>query len=315
MMKKKISFVIPCYGSQKTLNDVVVELIATIQQRKEQYEYEIILVNDFSPDKVWDVITDLAKKNRNIKGISFSRNFGQHAALLAGYGQATGDIVISMDDDGQAPVESIYDLVDKLEEGYDVVYGRYEQMKQNWFRIFGSIVNEKMEEVLLGKPKDLRGTSFFAMKRFVVDEIIRYKNSYPYIGGLVFRTTKNIGNVTVKQRERQDGKSGYTLKKLLKLWINGFTAFSEKPLRLATILGLVCAAGGFLYGIVTVIHKILNPQIQMGYSSILSVILFIGGVIMFLLGMIGEYIGRIYISINDAPQFVIKETTEDKIND
>ena len=176
MMKKKISFVIPCYGSQKTLNDVVVELIATIQQRKEQYEYEIILVNDFSPDKVWDVITDLAKKNRNIKGISFSRNFGQHAALLAGYGQATGDIVISMDDDGQAPVESIYDLVDKLEEGYDVVYGRYEQMKQNWFRIFGSIVNEKMEEVLLGKPKDLRGTSFFVLKRFVLDEIIRYTN-------------------------------------------------------------------------------------------------------------------------------------------
>lgn len=314
-MRKKISFVIPCYGSQRTLDGVVTELISTFQQRKDQYEYEIILVNDASPDQVWDVITNLSKRDANIKGISFSRNFGQHAALLAGYGKSSGDIVISLDDDGQAPVESIFELVDKLEEGYDVVYGRYVQMKQSWFRVFGSYVNEKMEEVLLGKPKNLRGTSFFAMKRFVVDEIVRYKNSYPYIGGLVFRTTKNIGNVTVNQRKRQDGRSGYTFKKLLKLWINGFTAFSEKPLRLATVLGLFCAAGGFLYGIITVVRKILNSQIQMGYSSILAVILFIGGVIMFLLGMIGEYIGRIYISINDAPQFVIKETTEDKTYD
>lgn len=311
-MSTLISFVIPCYGSEHTIEDVVEELIDQYSSRKDRYEYEIILVNDCSPDNVWEVIKKLATNNPNISGISLARNFGQHAALMAGYSKCSGDIIFSLDDDGQAPLESIYPLIDKLDEGYDVVFGKIREIMQSKFRIFGSYINAKMCEFLLGKPPNIGVSSFFVTRRFVIKEILRYNNSYPYIGGLLFRTTKNMADVEINQRERQSGESGYNLKKLIKLWLNGFTAFSEKPLRIATLLGLVCAALGFCYGLFVVIRKLIYPQIPMGYSSIMAVMLFIGGMIMLLLGMIGEYIGRIYISINNAPQYVMRETTKDK---
>ena len=201
----------------------------------------------------------------------------------------------------------IFLLVDKINEGYDLVYGRYPEIKQNRFRVFGSWVNEKMTEIMLGKPKGLKVTSFYAVRRFVMEEMIRYQNAYPYVLGLAIRSTQNIVNVTVNQRERVEGSSGYTFSKLLKLWFNGFTTFSEKPLRIATILGVGCAFFGFVYGVYTIIHKLVNPAVQMGYSSMMAVMLFIGGVIMLLLGIIGEYVGRIYVSLNNAPQYVIRE--------
>lgn len=312
-MRTLISFVIPCYGSEFTIEDVVDELITEVNTRRDSYDYEIILVNDCSPDNVWEVIKGLVAKNSHIFGISLSRNFGQHAALMAGYSKSNGDIVFSLDDDGQAPIESVYSLIDKLQEGYDSVSGQIKEIKQSKFRILGSFINKKMCEYLLGQPKNLGGSSFWVTRRFVIKEMLRYNNSYPYVGGLVLRTTRNIATVEINQRERQYGTSGYTFKKLLKLWINGFTAFSEKPLRIATLLGLVCAALGFGYGLFVVIKKVIYPQIPMGYSSIMAVILFIGGMIMLLLGMIGEYIGRIYISINNAPQYVIRETTKDEL--
>ena len=200
------------------------------------------------------------------------------------------------------------DLIDKIKEGYDVVYGCYPEIKQSHFRIFGSWVNEKMIEVLLGKPRELKCTSYYAARRFIIEEMLRYRNSYPYVGGLVLRSTKNIANVPVHHRARMEGKSGYSLGKLLGLWFNGFTAFSVKPLRLATVVGFLCAAAGFIYGVVMVLRKLLGYTTVLGYSSLITVILFIGGIIMVLLGIIGEYIGRIYISINNAPQYVIRET-------
>lgn len=306
-MRTLISFVIPCYGSEFTIEDVVEELITEVNSRRDSYDYEIILVNDCSPDNVWEVIKGLAAKNSHIFGISLARNFGQHAALMAGYSKCNGDIIFSLDDDGQAPIESVYPLIDKLNEGFDAVFGKIKEIKQSKFRIFGSFINKKMCEYLLGQPKNLCVSSFWVTRRFVIEEILRYNNSYPYIGGLLFRTTKNLADVEIDQRERQYGTSGYDLKKLLKLWVNGFTAFSEKPLRIATFLGMVCAALGFGYGLFVVIRKFVHPQMPMGYSSVMAVILFIGGMIMLLLGMIGEYIGRIYISINNAPQYVIRE--------
>ena len=243
-----------------------------------------------------------------MKGISLARNFGQHAALMAGYRSCSGDIVVSLDDDGQTPADEAFLLIDKIKEGYDVVYGCYPEIKQSHFRIFGSWVNEKMIEVLLGKPRELKCTSYYAARRFIIEEMLRYRNSYPYVGGLVLRSTKNIANVPVHHRARMEGKSGYSLGKLLGLWFNGFTAFSVKPLRLATVVGFLCAAAGFIYGVVMVLRKLLGYTTVLGYSSLITVILFIGGIIMVLLGIIGEYIGRIYISINNAPQYVIRET-------
>lgn len=304
----KLSFVIPCYRSENTIETVVQEICDTVATRSGA-DYEIVLVNDCSPDGVWQVIKRLAANDNHIKGICLAKNFGQHCALMAGYGQATGDYVISLDDDGQTPASESFKLVDKLEEGFDVVYGYYEHSAQHLFRRFGTWVNKKMAEAIIGQPKTLRTTSFFIMRKFIVEEIVRYPHPFAYISGLVFRATKNLGNVEVQHRRRIEGESGYTIAGLIGLWINGFTAFSVKPLRAATFIGLLCALVGFVAGLYVVYQKFLNPEIPVGYTSILATLLFVGGMIMLLLGLIGEYVGRIYISINQSPQYVVRERT------
>ena len=303
---EKLSFVIPCYGSETTIEIVVNEIRETLKQRPE-YDYEIILVNDCSPDRVWPRIRALALADSHITGIDLAKNFGQHAALMAGYRHCTGDLIISLDDDGQTPACELFTLVDKMKEGWDVVYASYAHKMHSGFRNFGTWMNERMTENLIGKPKGLRVTSYFIMRRFIADEILRYENAYPYIEGLIFRATRNIANVPVTHHERMVGESGYTFSKLLALWFNGFTAFSVKPLRIATFCGSACACIGFLYGIYVVIRKLVDSSIEMGWSSIIASIFFLGGLILIMLGMIGEYIGRIYISINNAPQYTIRQ--------
>lgn len=306
---KKVSFVIPCYRSEKTLEHVVEDIDNTMLGLKlaQKYCYEIILVNDCSPDNTQEVIRRLCSEKEYIKGIAFARNFGQHAALMAGLRQAEGDFVVCLDDDGQTPAEEVDKLLDKLEEGFDAVYAQYEHKKHNSFRNMGSKVNELMTRIMLDKPKELFISSYFGVKRFVVEDMIRYENSYPYVIGLVLRATKNITNVMVNHREREEGTSGYTLKKLLGLWFNGFTAFSVKPLRIATCIGGISAVAGFLYGFYTIVKKFVNPDVPMGFSSIMAAIVFFSGMILVMLGLIGEYIGRMYISMNNSPQYVVRE--------
>ncbi len=303
---KKISFVIPCYRSEHTLPRVIAE-IQEKMKTMEQYGYDIFLVNDCSPDDTLGTIRRLCEAHENIRGIDFAKNFGQHSALMAGLRHSDGDYVVCLDDDGQTPADQVDRLIDKLEEGYDAVYARYDHKQHSAFRNLGSKVNERMTRSMLGKPADLYISSYFAAKRFVVEDMIRYENSYPYIIGLVLRATRNITNVPVDHREREEGSSGYTFKKLFSLWFNGFTAFSVKPLRIATALGAVCAAAGFLYGFYTIIKRLINPAVPMGFSSLMSALVFFGGMIMLMLGLIGEYIGRIYISLNNSPQYVIRE--------
>ncbi len=304
---KKISFVIPCYRSSHTLPQVVSEIEETMKGVLKQYEYEMVLVNDCSPDDTFEVIRQLCAQKPYIKGISLAKNFGQHAALMAGIRHAAGDYIVCLDDDGQTPADEAGKLIGKLEEDYDAVYARYEHKHHSAFRNFGSRVNEIMLRVMLNKPASLYVSSYFAIKRFVAEDMIRYENSFPYVIGLVLRSTNNIANVTVNHRDRKEGKSGYTLKKLWNLWINGFTAFSVKPLRIATVMGAFCAGAGFLYGFYTIIKKLVNPAVPLGFSSIMSAIVFFGGMMMLMLGLIGEYIGRIYICLNNSPQYVIRE--------
>lgn len=303
---KKVSFVIPCYRSEHTLPHVVAEIDEKMKELQ-QYEYEIIMVNDCSPDNTLGTIRKLCGEKETRKGLAFSRNFGQHAALMAGLRHAQGDYVVCMDDDGQTPADEVDKLLSKLEEGYDAVYAQYGHKQHSAFRNLGSKVNGVMTRIMLEKPKDLYISSYFAVQKFVVEDMIRYENSYPYVIGLVLRATKNITNVQVNHREREEGSSGYTFKKLLGLWLNGFTAFSVKPLRIATAIGGVSAIIGFLYGIYTIIKKLINPAVPLGFSSTMAAIVFFGGMIMLMLGLIGEYIGRIYISMNNSPQYVIKE--------
>lgn len=317
----KISFVIPCYRSESTIRKVVDEIRDTVSAHNGAVsasavsnsttdDYEIVLVNDCSPDGVWNEIKTLAAEDPNIKGICLAKNFGQHSALMAGYANATGDYIVSLDDDGQTPACETYKLVEKLEEGFDVVYGYYNHAAQHLFRRLGSWTNKKMAEAIIGQPKTLNTTSFFIMRKFIAEEIVRYPHPFPYISGLVFRATKNLGNVYVGHRKRLEGKSGYTLSGLISLWVNGFTAFSVKPLRAATFIGILCALVGFVAGLFVVYEKFMNPQVPIGYTSLLATLLFVGGMIMLLLGLIGEYVGRIYISINQSPQYVVRERTQ-----
>ena len=307
---KLISFVIPCYRSEHTLPGVIEE-IDTKMSEYNRFSYEVILVNDCSPDGTLATIRSLCSErpegNGVRKGISFARNFGQHSALMAGLRASTGDYVVCLDDDGQTPANEVDRLIDRLEEGYDAVYAKYEHKKHSIFRNMGSKVNELMTRVMLDKPASLYVSSYFAVRRFVVEDMIRYENSYPYVIGLVLRATKNITNVVVNHREREEGHSGYTLKKLLGLWFNGFTAFSVKPLRIATMIGCLSAGLGFLYGVYTIIKRLVNPNVPMGFSSLMAALVFFGGMIMIMLGLIGEYVGRIYISMNNSPQYVIRE--------
>lgn len=306
----KFSFVIPCYRSASTLPGVIEELRAVMATRPE-CDYEVIMVCDCSPDNVYEYIAKACKDDPlHLKGMLLARNFGQDSATMAGYRHVTGDYVVTLDDDGQFPLESIYAMADKLRDGnFDVVYGYYPQKMHNKFRNFGTWLNEHMIEWLIGKPKGIRITRFSVARRFVIDQVIRYDGAFPYIWGLFLRNTQNIANQEVIHRVRAEGESTYTFAKLLGLWLNGFTAFSVKPLRVASFLGAVVAVAGFGYGIWTVINKLLHPEMQAGYSSLMTMLLLVGGVLMLMLGMIGEYVGRIYISINRDPQFVIREKT------
>lgn len=307
-MKKLVSFVIPCYRSAEMLPGVIGEIQTTMGEL-EVYEYEIVLVNDCSPDNTFDVIRRLCQENAQITGINLAKNFGQHSALMAGFHHVKGDIVVCLDDDGQTPAGEVGKLLAGIERGADVVYAKYSQKHHSSFRNWGSRVNERMTRMMLGKPKDLYLSSYFAARRFVIEEVKRYENAYPYVIGLVLRSTKNIINVEVTHRDRQAGESGYTLGKLLALWFNGFTAFSVKPLRIATVSGVCFAILGFLYGIYTIIKKIfINPPgLVTGFSALMSVLVFMGGMLMLMLGLVGEYMGRMYISMNNSPQFVIRE--------
>ncbi len=307
MHNKLVSFIIPCYRSEETIEDVIKEIEGAMDMLV-LYRYEIILVNDSSPDNTWDKICSIVKTHDEVRGYSLAKNFGQHAALMAGLNKAKGDIVVCLDDDGQTPADEVGKLLYQIEKGADVVYARYAHKQHNLFRNFGSAMNEWMAHVMLGKPKDLFVSSYFAAKRFVVDEMIKYKSSYPYVIGLVLRTTKNVVNVDVTHRARTVGSSGYTFAKLMSLWINGFTAFSIKPLRIGTLMGGIIACFGFLYGIYTIIKKLLYPDLPIvGFSALMSMMTFMSGMIMIMLGLVGEYIGRIYISQNNNPQYVIRD--------
>ena len=306
---EKISFIIPCYRSEHTLPSVVEEIETTMAGMSDRYTFDIFLINDFSPDGTMQTIRKLCEEKEYISGISFARNFGQHAALMAGFRYSDGDICVCLDDDGQTPANQVGRLLEKLDEGYDAVYAKYDHKKHSGFRNFGSRVNDMMLRIMLSKPRDLFVSSYFAVRRFVVEDMIRYENSYPYVIGLVLRSAGKIANVPIDHRDRMEGSSGYTLKKLLNLWFNGFTAFSVKPLRIATFIGGFSAVVGLLYGLFVIIRRLLFPdEAVLGYAATMSAIVFFGGMILLTLGLIGEYIGRMYISMNNSPQYVIRDT-------
>lgn len=312
---EKISFVIPCYNSEKYIKNTVDSLQTVINSKLQNYETEIILVNDGSADNTFNQISEIAKENKNVIAIDFTRNFGQHSAIMAGLNECSGDIIICLDDDGQTPPEESIKLIENLDDDTDVVYARYGEKKHSKFRNIGSSVNSLMAHILLSKPKDLYISSFFAMRSYIKDEIISYKNPYPYMEGLVLRSTNKIKNIDVNHKEREVGKSQYTIKKLLRLWLNGFTNFSVKPLRISIIFSFIFMLIAAILTVALIINKLMNPLVPLGWTSMIILMLIIGSVITFLLGLIGEYVGRIYVSINNNPQYVIRKVVKDEEKD
>lgn len=299
-----LSIIIPCYNSEKMLSTVVHGILGAI---REKYDYKIILVNDYSRDETWNIISDLCNENHRIIGLNLSRNFGQQAARMAALPYADGDYTIFMDDDGQHPVDGIEKLLLKAEEGYDIVYAYFRDKKESNFKKFGSFVNCWMTNKIMQKPREVKQSSFFVVRKYVVESLKEYDSSFSYLFGYLMQITKNIANVEVTHHERLEGKSGYTFKKLMHLWLDGFIGFSVLPLKISSWLGSLSAIAGFAFALITLIRKLIYPSMPVGYASIIIIILFIGGIILLMLGLIGEYIGRILITLNHVPPYVVKE--------
>ncbi len=309
MEKILLSFVIPCYRSELTIEKVYQEIVRTVAERKE-YDYEIIAVNDCSPDGVMTMLRKLAAEDPKFKVVNLVKNMGKHAAVMAGYAYVQGDYIVNLDDDYQSPAYRLWDLIEPLErDECDITTARYAKKKEAAWKRMGSDINLWISRIMLDKNRELRMENFMAMKRFVVQEVIKYRNPYPFLEGLYLRVTKRVQMVDMEERGRADDRStGFTFWKSVSLFANGLTNFSVKPLRVAVFAGILFAILGFVFGVVIVVRKIGNPEIAVGWSSMMSVQLFSSGMIMLILGMIGEYIGRIFICINDAPQYVVRET-------
>ena len=303
-MRRCVSIVIPCYNSERTIAKVV-DLSIKEFDRHALYEYQIVLVNDASSDETFKVITECCKKYKNVMGIDLAINTGQHNAIMSGLKYAYGDLILCMDDDLQTHPSQIFKILDTVEQGYDLVFGTYHEIKQNLFRRLGSKFNTATVNFLLGTRKDIKVTSFFCMKKFLKESILQYKNSYTHLRGLLLNATSNIGMVQVEHFKREVGASTYTLKKLIRLWSSCIN-FSIVPLRFASFIGSITAVIGIILAIIIVIKKFLNPAVAVGWTSTIAGMLFFMGLILLCLGVIGEYIGRIFLAINNSPQYVIR---------
>jgi glycosyltransferase involved in cell wall biosynthesis len=301
----RMSIVIPVYNAEKTIDKLVDELIAELSNT---YPLEIVLVNDCSKDTSEKLCIALFTKYPSIvRFFSLAKNVGEHNAVMAGLNNISGDYVVIMDDDFQNPILEVKRLIAyATQTEHDVVYTYYEKKEHSLFRNLGSLLNDKVANLILSKPKDLYLSSFKIIKRSLVNELTKYDLPYPHIDGLILRSTENIGRFKVKHVGRKNGKSGYTFTKLVSLWLNLFINFSILPLRLATLLGCFFAGFGLILGILSIIERIFKPELPQGYTLICVFIAVISGVQLITIGMLGEYIGRLFLSQNKKSQYIIK---------
>lgn len=300
-----VSIIIPCYNSEHTLRDVV-ELTMKEFEKLDGYTCEFVLVNDNSKDDTAGVIRSLASEYPCVHGLSLMRNFGQHNGLMCGMNFAHGDLVVGMDDDMQTHPSQLPIILDAMKQGYDLVYGIYPKSTNGALKNLTSWLNRKTSQVLLGRPKSIRSSNFWCITGQVKDEVVKYTGFSPYVDGIFYRVTTNIGNVPIEHHKRAYGQSGYTLRKLIRQWMAYFN-YSVIPLRFASIAGVIAACIGFVTGIFTLVRKILDPTMVAGWASTVCLLLFLSGLILMVLGIIGEYLGKIILTINQTPQFIIRE--------
>jgi undecaprenyl-phosphate 4-deoxy-4-formamido-L-arabinose transferase len=306
-----LSLVIPVYGSEPVLPELVRRLQAMFdQQGRPSGDYELILVCDCSPDRSWAVIRSLAKQYPWVRGILLRMNAGQHNALMAGFSKARGRVIVTMDDDLQHAPEDIPLLLAELAQGRDMVYARFKSRKHAGWKVAGSRLNDLVAGYLMNKPKGLYLSPFRAMTADIRDDILRYQGPYVYVDGLILSVTRNIGTVDVDHHERYAGDSGYSLRKSISLWLKMATNFSIVPLRITSFVGLCFAGVGFILALVLIIQKLTLDRMPIGWSSLIVTVLIVGGVQLLALGMLGEYLGRVLLILNSRPQYVVGETTD-----
>jgi len=306
-LRPEISIVVPVYRSEKILPHLAEQVSMAMHAAGLANRFEIVLVNDASPDGSWQVIQALASRHDFVRGICLSRNFGQHNATMAGLNQAQGDIVVIMDDDLQHPPQTIMALVTAIRGGYDVCYTRYMNRQHTFWKKLGSWFNDRAASFLLRKPRGLYLSSFKALHRRVVQEVIRYDGPYAYVDGLILDITNHITSVPIEHQARHEGKGNYNLKRLVSLWLKMATSFSIIPLRIASFTGMILAAVSAILIVGLVVQKLLHPETPAGWTSLVMTVLFVGGLQLLCLGVIGEYLGRAYLKINRKPQFAVRE--------
>jgi glycosyltransferase involved in cell wall biosynthesis len=301
----QLSIVIPLYNAALTLPLLYRELSAL----EVPGGFELILVNDGSRDETEAIALKLTRESRiPITFLSLSRNFGEHNAVLAGLRASSGRYVVNMDDDLQNPPSEVLKLLAIAEsERRDVVYAIYDRKEHAWWRNLGSSLTNFIADYVVDKPKKLYLSSFRCVTRLVADEVAKSRNPYPYIDGLIFQVTQNVGVARVRHVERELGQSGYTWRKLVRLWLSMLVNFSVLPLRLMTLAGLITSGLGFLAVIEVVVERMLN-KVPTGWSSLMAAMLLLSGTQLVLLGILGEYVGRIYLGVSDKPQSVIRST-------
>lgn len=301
-----LSIVIPVYNAEKTIGDLCRALMSILAP---DYRLEIVLINDCSRDATDAVCKHLqAEFPETICYARLSRNFGEHNAVMAGLNQARGDYVVIMDDDFQNPPEEVPLLVAEIEKGFDVVYSQYPVKNDSVFRNLGSYLNGCMARVVLDKPVNLYLSSFKAINRFLVNELITCKSPNPYIDAVILRTTKNIGTVKVRHNQRRTGMSGYTLKKLVALWGDMIVSYSLIPLRVVAVAGFILTLLG-MYSVVDMLVSSMHPAMiePTDLEELTSVSMFFRGFQLLATGIVGEYVGRIYLQLNQQPQFIVRE--------
>jgi glycosyltransferase involved in cell wall biosynthesis len=297
--------VVPVYNGSKSIEELSIrihEVFAALDEK-----YELILVDDFSKDDSWKVMTELHEKNKNIKIVKLMRNFGQHNAIMCGLHMTTGKYVILLDDDLQNPPEEIPKLISEIKKGYDAVIGALEEKKDTIIKKLGSNFILYLNGKIFNKPKDIKLSSFQILTRELAEQITILKTPYPYITGMMLSITTNISNVTVKHENRRHGKSNYDLGKLIKLAFNLIINYTSLPLRVLTFGGVIISTLSFGAGIFFIFRKLFDKIEVPGWTSVVVLLSFFNGLLLIVLSIVGEYLARIIGEVSNRQQFVIRE--------
>jgi undecaprenyl-phosphate 4-deoxy-4-formamido-L-arabinose transferase len=308
---RTLAVVIPVFNAESTIAGLIDEVVATLEPHFDALE--IVAVNDGSDDGSHESLLAAHRRHPSVvKYVRLARNFGEHNAVMCGLRYTVGDAVAIIDDDLQNPPGEILTLVEELRRGHDVVYSKYEGKMHAAWRNLGSRFNNLVATRLLRKPPGLYLSSFKVMNRFLVDSVLRYDGPFPYLDGLILRSTSAIGTRSCAHEPRAAGKSNYTLVRLLRLWLNMFTSFSLVPLRISTFLGLFMSAVGVLLALFFVFSWLaggvfLHETVPPGWASTVVLITVFAGIQLLMLGVIGEYLGRVLLTNNREPQFIVRE--------